>query len=79
VRVEIEDAFLNCARYIHKFSREDLSDYAPREGHDTAIPLWKHMDFAEPLLSTKDQLRPASDDKKVTMQEYRDDFWRDLG
>ena len=78
VRVEIEDAFLNCARYIHKFSREELSDYAPREGHDTAIPMWKHMDFAEPLLSTKDRLRPSADDKKVTMQEYRDDFWRDL-
>ncbi|MBT4906709.1 MAG: pyridoxamine 5'-phosphate oxidase family protein [Rhodospirillaceae bacterium] len=78
VRVALEDVFLNCARYIHKFSREGTSDFAPREGHDTPVALWKNLDFVEEKLSKTDTLGPSPEAEKITYETYREEFWRDL-
>ena len=78
VRVALEDVFLNCARYIHKYRREETSKFAPSQGQDTPVAQWKYLDIADGKLSAKDPLRPAADAKKVSYEDYRDDFWRNL-
>jgi uncharacterized protein len=41
VRVEVEAAFPNCPRYIHKMQLLEESPYAPCEGHTPPVPEWK--------------------------------------
>jgi len=41
VNVAIERLFPNCPRYIHRMKLEELSAYAPREGHDPPAAGWK--------------------------------------
>jgi predicted pyridoxine 5'-phosphate oxidase superfamily flavin-nucleotide-binding protein len=41
VRVEVEAAFPNCPRYIHRMSAVEPSPYAPAEGHTPPVPEWK--------------------------------------
>ncbi len=78
VRVTLEDVFLNCARYIHKYTREETSTFAPSKDHETPVAQWKYLDIADGKLSTKDPLGPAADAEKVAYEDYRDDFWRNL-
>ena len=41
VRVEVQAAFPNCPRYIHKMSMVETSAYAPAEDHTPPVPEWK--------------------------------------
>lgn len=41
VRVDVDTAFPNCPRYIHKMSVVETSAYAPAEGHTPPVPEWK--------------------------------------
>lgn len=50
VAVEVERIWPNCPRYVHRLSLEELSVYAPRDGHVPPVPEWKQLDlFAEVL------------------------------
>ncbi len=44
VRVEVERAFPNCPRYIHRMAIAEVSEYAPAPGHEPPEPEWKRMD-----------------------------------
>jgi predicted pyridoxine 5'-phosphate oxidase superfamily flavin-nucleotide-binding protein len=41
VRVQVEAAFPNCPRYIHRMQVVEESPYAPCEGHTPPVPEWK--------------------------------------
>jgi hypothetical protein len=41
VRVQVEAAFPNCPRYIHRMQVVEESLYAPCEGHTPPLPEWK--------------------------------------
>ena len=49
VAVTVENAFLNCPRYVHR-SPTDLSPFAPDGVTDPPVPEWKEWDDIKPLL-----------------------------
>lgn len=50
VVVELEQVWPNCPRYVHRMTIDELSVYAPRDGHVPPVPEWKQMDlFADVL------------------------------
>jgi predicted pyridoxine 5'-phosphate oxidase superfamily flavin-nucleotide-binding protein len=41
VRVQAEQIFPNCPRYLHRMTMVETSVYAPRPGHEPPEPAWK--------------------------------------
>lgn len=55
VKVEAENIFPNCPRYIHPSTKEEISVHAPREGYQPPDAEWKQMDlFASWVSPQKD-------------------------
>jgi uncharacterized protein len=50
VRVEVDEIWPNCPRYIHRMRLEEHSVYAPRADHVPPVPAWKEMDFVQDVL-----------------------------
>jgi predicted pyridoxine 5'-phosphate oxidase superfamily flavin-nucleotide-binding protein len=50
VVVEVDQIWPNCPRYVHRMHLEELSVYAPREGHVPPVPEWKRMSFVQDVL-----------------------------
>jgi uncharacterized protein len=46
VRVEAEQIFPNCPRYIHRYTKAEASPYVPRAGEETPVPDWKKTPWA---------------------------------
>ena len=57
VRVQVEQVFPNCPRYIPTMQLEEESPYAPRAGHAPPRPGWKDAPSFRDALPKKD-LRP---------------------
>ena len=57
VRVQVEQVFPNCPRYIPRMQLEEASPYAPRAGHAPPRPAWKDAPSCSDALPKKD-LRP---------------------
>lgn len=50
VVVELDQVWPNCPRYVHRMTLDELSVYAPHDGHVPPVPEWKQMDlFADVL------------------------------
>ena len=54
VRVEVEAAFPNCPRYIHKMSMVETSPFAPAQGHTPPVPEWKTRPVFREVLPPSD-------------------------
>ena len=54
VRVQVEAAFPNCPRYIHRMQVVEESSYAPCEGHTPPIPEWKTRPMFREVLPPTD-------------------------
>lgn len=78
VRVSIVNAFTNCARYIHKYNKEELSRYVPRSNVETPPPEWKRIDTFQEVLPERDRDIAKKSGGVITEQEYRKGFWRGL-
>lgn len=70
VRATVGTAFINCARYIHKHTRTETSQYVPDEEGVQPHPKWKRIDMIQPLLGTDDQQRTIDSGGTVTAEEY---------
>jgi len=46
IRVNIDNLFINCPRYIHRYQKLATSEYIPTAGCPTPVPEWKTI---EPL------------------------------
>ena len=57
VRVQAEQIFPNCPRYIHRMTFEELSPFAPSEGHEPPVPGWKRMPVFNDALPARDPAR----------------------
>ena len=57
VRVEVDTAFPNCPRYIHKMQVLEPSPYAPAEGHMPPVPEWKTRPVFREVLPPADPAR----------------------
>jgi predicted pyridoxine 5'-phosphate oxidase superfamily flavin-nucleotide-binding protein len=46
VRVQADQIFPNCPRYIHRYVKEAASPYVPRAGEEPPVPDWKKAPWA---------------------------------
>ena len=73
----IENAFTNCARYIHGYTKQAPSKYVPQPGIETPTADWKRVDAFQEFLPDKDR-EIADKEGVITERDYRKDFWRGL-
>jgi len=59
VRVEIEEVFVNCPRYIHQYTREKTNQYVPQANCETPLAQWKRIEPLQPLLDQETQQKAA--------------------
>ncbi len=78
VRVEIDNIFTNCARYIHKYKREATSRFVPQADVETPVADWKRVAEFQDFLSEKDRNAVEQEGGVISEREYRKDFWRGL-
>ncbi|MEM7339398.1 MAG: pyridoxamine 5'-phosphate oxidase family protein [Actinomycetota bacterium] len=71
VRASVDQAFVNCARYIHKHTRVAPSRYVPDADGAQPHATWKRIDGLQPFLSADDQARTDTEGQ-ITMEEYAD-------
>lgn len=69
VRVKVNNLWQNCPRYIHKYVKQDPSDFVPRENAETPMPAWKKVDVIQPALPPKDQGKVDKHGGTITMEE----------
>ena len=50
VVVSVDQIWPNCPRYVHRMTLEEISVFAPREGHVPPVPEWKQMEFVQDVL-----------------------------
>lgn len=55
VRVDIQEIFINCPRYIHRMEPKEPSKYAPSDLGKAPAPQWKRIDALQDVLPPKDQ------------------------
>lgn len=71
VKVRITDAFVNCARYIHKMKRLETSRHVPDAAGDQPIAEWKRIDVVRPHLPARDKA-PVAEAGDITFEQYTD-------
>lgn len=70
VRAQVETAFLNCARYIHKMERVEESPYVPDAQGAQPYPSWKRIDLLQDELPERDRGRADEAGGTITLDEY---------
>ncbi|MEM7273545.1 MAG: pyridoxamine 5'-phosphate oxidase family protein [Actinomycetota bacterium] len=70
VRATVDQAFVNCARYIHKHTRAEASPYVPDADGNQPHPSWKRIDSLQDVLSPADESRTAEAGGTITQEEY---------
>ena len=57
VRVEVDQVFPNCPRYIHRMALVERSRFVPQHDRETPVPDWKRTDWACDVLPRDDPAR----------------------
>jgi predicted pyridoxine 5'-phosphate oxidase superfamily flavin-nucleotide-binding protein len=71
VRVDIEQAFVNCGRYIHRMQSNGLSPHLPDAAGRQPFPQWKRLDFIADALPESDQRKVEAAGGAVSVDAYR--------
>ena len=58
VRVRLSKMWINCPRYVPKFTKVESSRYVPKAGRETPLAGWKRIDAVQDVLPEKDLGRP---------------------
>ena len=53
VRIDVENLFINCPRYIHQYKKVRSSEYVPHPGCPTPVPEWKKLPEVQDVLPKK--------------------------
>lgn len=69
VRISVEEIFVNCPRYIHRYQRLETSKYAPQVDYQTPPPPWKRIDALQDVLSEQDK-KIVDMSGTITPEEY---------
>jgi predicted pyridoxine 5'-phosphate oxidase superfamily flavin-nucleotide-binding protein len=59
VRVAVESVWVNCPRYIHRYTKAEQSRYVPKSGTETPLAQWKRLDFVQPVIADEDRAKVA--------------------
>ena len=70
VRVRVEELFINCPRYVHRYDKLNSSRYVPRADCETPFAVWKRIDAIQPALAAKDQGKAEGAGGLITIEEY---------
>jgi predicted pyridoxine 5'-phosphate oxidase superfamily flavin-nucleotide-binding protein len=70
VRAHVDQAFINCARYIHKHKRMETSRYVPDSNGDAPLATWKRIDGLQGRLHPNDEGRAEQEGGLITEQQY---------
>ena len=69
VKIEIDQAWVNCARYVHKMQPTESSPYVPDAQGQAPVALWKRIQGMSVLLNESDQQLVAQAGE-ITPEEY---------
>jgi uncharacterized protein len=71
VRVRVNEVFINCPRYVHKYQRVQTSKYAPQAGCDAPPPpQWKRIDQIPDVLPERETDVAQKLGGTITFEEY---------
>lgn len=70
VRVQVEEIFINCPRYVHRYVKDTASKYVPRSACETPLVSWKRIDLVQDALTPRDQGKAAKAGGLITIEEY---------
>jgi len=70
VRVQVEEIFVNCPRYVHRYRKDTASKYVPRAACETPLVSWKRIDLVQDALTPRDQGKAAAAGGLITIDEY---------
>lgn len=70
VSIAVEQIWVNCARYIHKYKRLGTSKYAPDAGKETPFAVWKRVDVVQEALPEKDKGKAERAGGEINEQTY---------
>ncbi len=69
VRVAPLQIFVNCPRYVHKYTRVETSKYVPKEDGTAPLAQWKRLPVVQDVLSPVDQAE-AQKEGLISLEEY---------
>ncbi len=69
VRVTVQELFINCPRYVHRYHKRQPSRFVPREGVSTPMAEWKRIDGMQDVLPPEERAK-AEREGLITMEEY---------
>jgi hypothetical protein len=69
-RVTVDQAFVNCGRYIHNLEQRRLSPHLPDESGRQPFPAWKRIDVISDALPERDQRKVAAAGGSIPVEEY---------
>lgn len=70
VRVKVTEAWPNCPRYVHRYSKDKASRYVPREACETPLAGWKRIDAIQEALPAQDQGKARHAGGLISMEEW---------
>jgi predicted pyridoxine 5'-phosphate oxidase superfamily flavin-nucleotide-binding protein len=76
VRVVVEELFVNCPRYVHRYRKMEESRFVPRGVSVPPMPDWKRIDAVQDVLPAAEQRRAAAEGL-ITTEEYNEIHRRD--
>jgi len=70
IKVTVDKVFVNCPRYIHKYKKESLSRYVPREEAETPLATWKRIDLMQDVLPERDASKVEGAGGTMPIEEW---------
>ena len=70
VRITVQNMFINCPRYVHRFKKLEPSQYVPRPHCETPFAVWKRIDMLQEALPAKDQGKAQKAGGLMTIDDY---------
>ncbi len=71
VRINVDQVFVNCGRYIHRMQSQSLSPHVPDAGGRQPFPQWKRIGVIADALPEKDQRKVADAGGPLSLEDYR--------
>lgn len=69
VRVTLEEMFINCPRYIHRYTKQSTSQYVPQTHCETPLAQWKRIEPLQAVLDADTQVK-ANKEGLISPEEY---------
>lgn len=71
VHIQATQIFVNCGRYIHKLSQQQLSPHLPDDEGHQPFPAWKRLDMIADSLSERDRGTVMASGGPIPVEDYR--------